>query len=357
MPDRPASERTEEATPERLRKAREEGQVPQSQEIPSALMIGALLLALGIFGSATFDWLARSVREGVTVRPADALGSGQIAAAMRQNAAGALGAVAPFLVIMAAVSIFASLLSSGWAFSPKAVQLRFDRISPSGGLRRLFSARSLVRLLLSLAKLAVLVGIVYGFLRDKVATCLALRWTTPAGTLLGMSQLVFGLLGRIALGVVVIAGVDLLWQRRKHKRDLRMTRQEVKEERRQYEQSPEVKARIRAIQIEMVRKRMLQEVPNADVVLVNPTHVAVALKYDAASMEAPLVLAKGADLLCEKIKEIARSHNVSIVHRPELARAIYAAVEVGQPIPEVLFVAVAEVLAMIYRLRRQRIGS
>jgi flagellar biosynthetic protein FlhB len=357
MPEKPASERTEEATPERLRKARQEGQVPQSQEVPSALMIGALLLALGMFGSETIDWLTRQVRDGVSVRPASALGSGQITAVMQQKAGSALAAVTPFLAIAAGVSIISSLVSSGWAFSPKAIHVRFDRISPTSGLKRLFSTRSLVKLLLSLLKLAVLVGIVYAFLSDKVGLCMSLRWTTPAGTLVGMSRLVFGLLGRIMLGILVIAGIDLLWQRRKHKRELRMTRQEVKEERRQYEQSPEVKARIRAIQIQMVRKRMLQEVPNADVVLVNPTHVAVALKYQAGSMDAPQMLAKGADVLCEKIKEIARAHNVPIVHRPELARTIYAAVEVGQPIPEVLFVAVAEVLAMIYRLRRQRIGN
>ena len=135
-----------------------------------------------------------------------------------------------------------------------------------------------------------------------------------------------------------------------------MTKQEVKEERKQHEVSPELKGRIRAVQIEMVRKRMLQDVPTADVIITNPTHVAVALRYDAASMGAPEMVAKGADVLCEKIKEIARAHGVPIIHRPELARAIYSAADVGQPIPEALFVAVAEVLALIYRLRRRRLG-
>jgi len=356
MPEKPASERTEEATPERLKKAREEGQVPQSRELPSAIMIGVLLLSLGLFGGGMFRWLAAEVRWGVTIRPLGLAGQCALPAALGLKAASALWATAPFLAVAAAASLFGSLLTSGWAFAPKAAQVRFDRISPVTGLKTLFSARSLVRLLISLLKLSVILGIVYFYLSDKLAACCALRWTTAGGTAVGISRLVVGLMGRIALAIFAIAGIDVLYQRRKYRKELRMTRQEVKEERKQHEISPELRGRIRGIQIEMVRKRMLQEVPTADVVITNPTHVAVALRYDAESMEAPQMVAKGADLLCEKIKEIARAHGVPIVYRPELARAIYAAVEVGQSIPEVLFVAVAEVLAMIYRLRRRRLG-
>jgi flagellar biosynthetic protein FlhB len=356
MAEKPASERTEEATPERLKKAREEGQVPQSRELPSAVMIGLLLLSLAVFGGGLFRWLAAEVRWGVTMRPTGLTGQCALPPALGLKAASALWATAPFLAVAAAGSVFASLLTSGWAFAPKAAQVRFDRISPVTGLKALFSARSLVRLLISLLKLGVILAIVWFYLSDKLAACCALRWTTASGTAAGIARLVVGLLGRIVLAVLLIAGVDVLYQRRKYKKELRMTKQEVKEERKQHEISPELRGRIRAVQIEMVRKRMLQEVPNADVVITNPTHVAVALRYDAESMEAPEMVAKGAELLCEKIKEIARAHGVPIVHRPELARAIYATVEIGQPIPEVLFVAVAEVLAMIYRLRRRRLG-
>lgn len=356
MPDQPASERTEQATPERLRKAREEGQVPLSREVPSALMIGALLILLSLLAGRLYRWFVVQVSGGFSARAGGALGSTHLLAILRDEAAEMLVVLLPFLAATAAVSVFASLLSSGWTFAPKAVQLRFHRISPVRGLKNLFSARSVVRLVLSILKLVFLGVIVYLYLRDKLGACYALRWTTAAGAVAGMAQLVFGLLARIALGILVIAAIDLLYQRWKHKRDLRMTKQEVKEERRQYELSPEVKGRIRGVQIEMVRRRMLQEVPKADVVLTNPTHVAVALRYDAERMEAPQVVAKGADHLAEKIKEIARAHRVPIRHRPELARALYATVEVGQPIPEALFVAVAEILAMIYRLRKQRSG-
>ncbi|HUS92490.1 MAG TPA: EscU/YscU/HrcU family type III secretion system export apparatus switch protein [Phycisphaerae bacterium] len=354
MPDKPASERTEEATPERLKKAREEGQVAQSQELPSAIMIGALLIGLALLGGGLFQWFTGQVRDGVAIRPPDSIGWGGIGGLLRQKLTSAMAVSAPFLLFAAAASIASSLLSSGWAFSPKAARFRLDRISPVRGMKNLLSMRSVVRLLVSLAKLGVILAIVYYYLRDNLAACCALRWAEPGALLEGTATMVLGLLARMAIGILAIAGIDLLYQRRKYRKDLRMTRQEVKEERRQHELAPELRGRIRAVQMEMVRKRMLQEVPTADVVVTNPTHVAVALRYDAKTMESPLVVAKGGDLLCEKIKDIARTHGVPIVHRPELARAIFKAVDVGQPIPELLFVAVAEVLAMIYRLRKQR---
>ncbi|HUT02210.1 MAG TPA: flagellar biosynthesis protein FlhB [Phycisphaerae bacterium] len=356
MPERPASERTEAATPERLKKAREEGQIPESRELPSAIMIGVLLLSLGLLGEGMFRWLVREVRWGVAIRPVGSSDASVVPRILQDKAAGALRATVPFLVLAAAGSVFASLLTSGWNVSPKAAGVRLDRISPVTGLKNLFSARSLVRLGISLLKLAVILGIVWFYLSDKLAACCALRWTTAAGTVAGIGRLVVGLMGRIVVAIFVIAAIDVLYQRRKYRKELRMTKQEVKEERKQHEISPELRGRMRNVQVELVRKRMLQEVPNADVVITNPTHVAVALRYEPGTMGAPKMVAKGAELLCEKIKEIARAHGVPIVQRPELARAIYAAVEVGRPIPEVLFVAVAEVLAMIYRLRRRRLG-
>jgi flagellar biosynthetic protein FlhB len=169
-----------------------------------------------------------------------------------------------------------------------------------------------------------------------------------------MGQLIFGAVLRIVIAVMVIAVADSVYQKWKYIHELKMTRQEVKEERRQDEGSPEVKRKLRLVQFEMVRKRMMQKVPKANVVLVNPTHVAVALQYDAKEMAAPVVVAKGGDLLAEKIKEIARAHGIPIIRRRELARTIFDTVEVDEPIPQELYVAVAEILAMIHRLRKRR---
>lgn len=355
MADKPAAEQTERPTPERLRKAREEGKVPQSSEAPSALVILLMLLALALTAPTLYGWFVTQVRRGCSFDTAGSSDGTAITHVLKTGAADSLMAIVPFLLVAGVASITANLLASGWAFSPKAASPKFERVNPVTGLKSIFSLRSVVRLLVSLAKVALILLIVWDYLHNRVDRCLELRWATPAGMLVGIARLIFGLVARIAVGLLAIAAADVIFQRWKHKRDLRMTKQEVKEELKQHEASPETKSRIRAIQTEMSRKRMLQAVPTADVVVTNPTHVAVALKYEAESMEAPQVVAKGGDFLCDKIKDIAREHDVPIVERPELARTLYASVEVGQSIPETLFLAVAEVLAVIYRLRNKRL--
>ncbi|MHC4716344.1 MAG: flagellar biosynthesis protein FlhB [Planctomycetota bacterium] len=357
MPDQPASERTEQATPERLRKAREEGRVAQSREMCSALMISALLLVLGVSAGGLYRFLAAQMRRGLSLEMAGPANAALANGLLQSEVVGFIKAICPFLLAGLGVSVLGSLLVGGWAFSPKAAQLRGSRISPVSGLKNLLSARSAVNLLTSLAKLTVILAVVYLYMRDKMPFCLALRYAAAGGIVTGMAQLVFGLALRIAAALLIIGAADMLWQKWKHKRDLRMTRQEVKEEMRQHEMSPELRGRVRRIQLEMAQKRLIQDVPTADVVIANPTHVAVALKYDPQVMDAPIVVAKGADLLCEKIKEIAGEHNIPVVHRPELARTLYQSVDVDEAIPESLFVAVAEVLAMIYRLRQRRLGK
>jgi len=357
MPDKPASERTEKPTPERLRKARQEGQITESREVPSALMMVALLIVLGLSAPTVYRWFTVEVRQGLSLHWTGPMTEESVGQMLRVKATGSLTTMMPFLVAAAAASVLGSLLVGGWAFAPKAVQFRLDRISPVQGFKRLLSLRSIVTLLVCLAKLGVLAMLVWYYLRDRMDEVLRLHWATPERTVAVTARLIFGLVARVAIALAAIAGLDLLFQRWKHRRDLRMTRQELKEERKQYEISPEVRGRIRAIQIQMARKRMLQEVPKADVVLVNPDHVAVALAYDSAAMASPQLVAKGTDFLCQKIKEIARAHGVPVVHRPELARALYATTDVGQEIPQTLFVAVAEVLAMIYRMHSKRSGT
>lgn len=351
MPDQPASERTEQATPERLKKARAEGRVPQSAELPSALIVTMLLVVLALCAPGTFRWLVSQLRAGLNHQPTGQADAGFYLRLMRSRAIDTFVVLAPFLLAAAAASVFSSLLASGWSFSFSAVSPKPERISPAAGLKNLFSTRSAMNVLASLAKLAVIVAIVWTHMADKLDTCLSVRWASPSQAVATIAQLVFGVLVRVALGLAAIAAADLLFQRWKYRRDLRMTRQEVKEELKHYELSPRVKGRIRSIQLALAQKRMLREVPQADVVVVNPTHVAVALKYDAGTMEAPVVTAKGADLLAERIRRIAQDHGVPILHRPGLARVLYATVDVGRTIPEVLYVAVAEVLALIYRLK------
>ncbi|GAH40978.1 unnamed protein product, partial [marine sediment metagenome] len=216
------------------------------------------------------------------------------------------------------------------------------------------NAKSIVGLITSIFKLLFVAVIVWWYLYSRLDTLATLRWAWSSQMLAIIAKIILGLMIRVCIALLVIAIADLFYQKWKYIEDLKMTRQEVKEERKQTEGSPEVRRRVRRIQFEMSMKRMLQEVPKANVVLVNPTHVAVALRYDAKKMEAPVMVAKGADHLAEKIREIARAYGVPIVRRPELARTMYSTIEPGSPVPQTLYVAVAEVLAMIYRLHHRK---
>lgn len=354
MADRPASEKTEQPTAERLRKARREGQVPSSQELPTALMILALVGTATLMAGSLWEWFTTQARHGLMLRRGGPFDVDAVAQMLRDGATDALVALAPFFATAALASVLGSVLVSGLCVSPKALGWKFDRLLPSVGLRALFSPRSGMQLVTALAKLAVLGLIAWSFLHNKLGECMALTSAPPLASVAAIFQMIFGLVARITVALAVIAVIDVIYQRWSWRRSLRMTRQEVKEERRTHEGSPHVKNRVLSIHYAILRKRMLKQVPQADVVVVNPTHVAVALKYDAAKMQAPVALAKGADYLCQKIKEIARKHHIPIVEKPELARTLYETVEVGEAIPETLYVAVAEILATIYRLRRQR---
>ncbi|MCL2700785.1 MAG: flagellar biosynthesis protein FlhB [Phycisphaerae bacterium] len=354
MAEQSAAEKKHAPTLQRIKKAREEGKVPQSQEVSSALMLVTLLGLLAACAGSLLNCFSDLISRGVSYTYRPDMTEADLMSSALHSTITAVGATAPFLLGTLVVSIAGSFLVSGWSFSPKAAKVDFSKINPVKGMKNLFNSRSLVTLVTALVKLTVLVAIVWEYVHDKKETLLSLTNCTLAETLSQIGSLVMGVSVRIVLAILAIAGADLVWQKWKYKRELRMTDQEMKEERKQYDGNPQVKGRIRTLQIEMARKRMLQAVSQADVVLVNPTHVAVAMRYDMATMAAPIVLAKGGDLLCEKIKEIARAHSVPIVHRPELARAIFGQVDINEPIPETLFVAVAEVLAMVYRVNRAR---
>ncbi len=353
MAEKPAQERTEKPTLDRLNKARKEGTIPQSKELPSALILVMLLVVLGLTAGNLYRFFVSQAHDGLSLQVGSAADISGYSHLLRSKLTQSMQAILPLMVVAAAMSVFACLLVSGWTYSPKAVQFKAKRLNPINGFKNLLSTKNLFSLLVAIVKLVVLLAIVWYYLGGKLQRCLALRWETAEGALAGIAQLVFGLLVRITIGVVAIAAIDWLYQKWNYKRELRMTKEEVKQERKDKEISPQLRGRIRGVQIELVRKRMLQEVPQADVVLTNPTHVAVALRYELESMDAPTVVAKGPEMLCEKIKEIARAHGVPILYRPELARTIYNTVEVGQVVPEALYVAVAEVMAMIYRARKK----
>ncbi len=354
MADKPAAERTERPTSKKLSRARTKGQVPQSQELMSFISILVLVAAIFFSAQRLMDYFTLLMWEGMSGQTQIFADAGSFTNFANTKIIDFVVVLWPILLILSVGAVAGSIIVSGFNFSTEAVSLKFDALNPVGGFGRLVNARSMVKLIASIAKLLFVSLIVWFYLSDKLEALATLRWAWSLGMLTLIAKMILGLCIRICIALMIIGVADTIYQKWKYIQDLKMTKQEVKEERKQTEGLPEVKKRIRRIQFEMAFKRMLQEVPKANVVLVNPEHVAVALRYDAKTMEAPIMVAKGADHLAEKIKEIARAYGVPIVRRPELARTIYSTVEPGGTIPEVLYVAVAEVLALVYRLRHRK---
>ncbi len=354
MPEQPATERTEQPTTRKLQKAREKGQLPQSQELMSIVTLLVLVATIALMAPSLMKWFTMQVRQGVSCENSVFADPKAFWDFISGKTIDMLIITCPILGTLFAGSVLAGLAISGLNFSPEAINFKFDQLNPVEGMAKLVNMRSLVKLLISISKLIFISVIVWSYLNNKLDSLAALRWVWSGQMLAVIAKMIFGLMIRICVALIIIAAVDVIYQKWKYTSDLKMTRQEVKQERKDTEVSPEVRSRVRRAQIEMSMRRITEEVPKASVVLVNPTHVAVAIRYDSKTMEAPVVVAKGADHLAEKIREIAQAYGVPIIRRPELARAIYSSVKPGNPIPETLYVAVAEVLAMIYRLRRKK---
>jgi flagellar biosynthetic protein FlhB len=354
MPDKPAAEKTEQPTSRRLHKARESGQVPHSQEMATAVTLIVLLLTLALLAPRLFRWCRLEVETGLTARSGAFTDPQTFMRFFNGGIIDATLASLPVLAALMAAGVLGSVVVSGWSFSPGALQLKWNAINPAAVIDNAMNPRSLARLLVAIAKLCLVNLIVWLYLRDRLEAMAALRWAWSTQIMVEIARIIFGLCLRVCIVMLLIGLADAFYQKWQYIHELKMTRQEVKQERKDLEGSPEVKARIRRIQVEMSLRRLRQEVPKASVILVNPTHVAVALRYEPRTMDAPVLLAKGADHIAERIVSIGRAYGVPIVRRPEVARAIYATVKPGRPIPESLYVAVAEVLAMLLRLRQQK---
>ena len=351
MADEPQQDRTEQATPKRLADAREKGDVPRSRELT---MTGVMLAggsAVLLLGGTVFGNVESALKNTFQVSRAQIFDTSYMAEALATAISKILVGLAPF----AAIVLFAALLSAtfvgGWSFSLKAVAFKGSRMDPIKGVKRIFSANSLNELWKALAKFALVAAIAIAWLWYSVDELLALGrldveyGVEKAWRICAVSFLV------VSSGLIVIALADVPFQLWSYQKKLRMTRQQVRDEFKETEGRPEVKSKIRTLQQQIATRRMMEEVPNADVVVTNPTHYAVALKYDEDRMGAPRVLAKGRGLIAARIREIAEDHTVPLFSAPPLARALYRSTEVGEEIPAGLYTAVAQVLAYIYQLK------
>lgn len=351
-------ERSEEATSRRQEKAREEGQVARSRELNTLFVLFAGIGGLMLFGPSLGRALGEQMRFNLEL-PREAAFDPQLALAHLLHSTLAIGhALLPLLLLLLFAALAGPIALGGWLYSPNALLPKASRINPLSGLKRMFSVTALVELVKSIVKFLVLAGIAVLIIRAMQGSLIALgaQALQPAlARALNLSS--WAVLG-VSCGMFLIALVDVPYQLFDHGRKLKMTKQEVREEMKDSEGRPEVKGRIRQLQREMARRRMMEAVPHADVVVTNPEHFSVALRYDPERPGgAPIVVAKGVDHLALKIREIARAHEVQLVPAPALARAIYFTTELEREIPAPLYLAVAQVLAYVFQLKSWRAGQ
>lgn len=350
------AERTEPASPRRREQARQRGQVSRSAELTSALVLlagyfslryaapGAYRVLLDLTVSTfshlpTADWTVEGVQQlSLTVLSA----SGRM--------------LWPVLLAGVVVAVAADLAQVGFVFTLEPLALHFDRLNPLSGMQRLFSRRAAVEFAKSLLKLGLVSWVVYAAIRQQWSMFPTLVEMDLLVALSKLGSLAMTVFLRAALVLLLVAAADFAFQRWDYAQSLKMTKEEVKQEFKETEGNPQVRGKIRERQRALARRRMLADVPKADVVVTNPTHFAVALQYESGRMAAPVVVAKGQDYLAQKIKDIAREAGVAIVENKALARSLFSAVEVGEPVPAELYQAVAEVLAFVYRLKGKKGG-
>jgi len=345
-------ERTEEATPQRKQKAREEGQVARSQELTTFTLLLMAAAGLMLMGSNLIDQLSNIMRTGMQMGRPLAFHTDLMINRLSQLAVDGLWSLAPLFMLLIITAFFAPMLLSGWLFSTKALIPNFKRLNPASGFSRIFSVHGLTELLKAVAK-SLVVGSVATLViwsnKDAVLALIVVpvnSGITRTGELLVLSFFL------ITGAMILIVAIDVPFQLWSHAKKLRMTKEEIRKETKESEGDPLVKSRIRTLQREAARRRMMSEVPEADVIVTNPTHYAVALRYKSNSMRAPKVVAKGVHLLAARIRELGEENRVPILEAPSLARALYHHADLDTEIPEKLYTAVAEVLAYVFQLKR-----
>ncbi len=352
MPESGGQERTERATPKRRREARKKGQVAQSREVPSVMI---LMTAMGFFyfgGSWIFGNLSQVI--GGVYGHLDTLrldGISEVSAFSVEIFKKMFLILIPFFVPIVIAGMAGNIGQIGFEIHGEPMRPKLSKLNPIAGLKKLISLRSLVELVKSVIKILFIGGIAFGVVKKETTAMPALMQQEVVDIFLFTGKVAFKIFFFVCLALIVLAFFDYAYQRWQYEQSLKMTKQEVKDERRQSEGDPKVKGRIRTVQMELARRRMMEAVPGADVVITNPVHLAIALKFDATKMIAPTIVAKGSGYVAERIKEIARDHQVPIVENKPLAQALHKMVEIGEFIPVELYRAVAEVLAYVYRLK------
>lgn len=349
MPDS-AQERTEAPTPRRREEARNRGQVAKSSDLTAAVILLGALILLHWTGRDILGGLLGVTRTCLETEGAELTDPGALVSTLAITFRGLAGMVLPLLLIVMVLALVASFVQVGVLFTVTPLTPSLDRLNPINGLSRMFNGRAVVHLLMGIAKMITLAVVAWWTLSSRMDALLHASALPHLSIVAVAAELVYTFGLRMAIALLVLAVIDYIYQRLRMEKDLRMTKEEVKEEMKRMDGDPMIKRRRREIQMQMAIRRIRAAVPKADVVITNPTELAVAIQYDADTMSAPKVTAKGADLMARRIRELAIEHGVPIVERKPLAQALYKAVEVGQEIPGKFYKAVAEILAYVYEL-------
>jgi flagellar biosynthetic protein FlhB len=347
-------DKSEEATPRKREKAREEGQVARSRELNTMAVLIAGSVAVVAFGGGMRDAFARIIG-GVAEMAVHS--DGQLLAALHFALVESLQATLPLLLAVFMVALVSSGALGGFVFSTSVIGFKASRMNPLSGLQRMFSMRALTELGKAIAKFLVVAGVALAVLHIWASDLLHLGLKPLPEAMAEGLELVAHSFIALSCSLILIAAIDVPIQLAEFNKQLKMTRQEVRDEMKDSEGRPEVKGRIRRLQQEIARRRMLADIPKADVVITNPEHYSVALQYVAQKMNAPRVLAKGADLMAFRIRELATASRVPIVAAPPLTRAIYHSTDIGDEVPAPLYVAIAQILAFVYQLKQYRRGA
>lgn len=348
-----AGDKTEKATPKKRQDMRNKGQVNQSRELPAILLLLALFLTMRMFGPyvyrelvATFQFfLQESIAEMSFDNSSDVMRLSTYALWQ------IVKMVAPFFIVAMIIGVIGSVVQVGFMFTLQPLVPKFSKLNPLSGLKRMFSARSFFEMVKAVAKIGLVLWVAWGAISAELGTISNLMDLDLRSSVGYMLDLVVDVSLKVCFALMLIAAVDFAFQYWQHEKEIRMSKQDIKEEYKQMEGSPEIKGRIRQKQREISMRRMMQEVPKADVVITNPTHLAVAVRYRPEDGDAPIVLAKGADFLAARIREIAKENGVRLVENKPLAQALFTQVEIGKPVPPELYKAVAEVLAFVYGIQ------
>ncbi|MEO1818830.1 flagellar biosynthesis protein FlhB [Pseudomonas sp.] len=350
-------ERTEEPTGKRLQESRDKGQVARSRELNTLAVVMVAAVGLLTLGPAMVQKLMNIMSFNFSIEREALYSNDSMGLHLFASVGEGLEVLGPLFFLLLVASIVGPVLLGGWLFSIKSLAPKFERMNPLAGLKRMFSLKAMVELLKALGKFLVVLGAALLVLHLRTEDLLSMGQESLQSAIVHCAWVLASSLIILSASLILIAAVDVPFQLWDHKQKLRMTKQEVKDEFKDSEGKPEVKGRIRQLQREMAERRMMDKVPQADVVITNPTHFAVALKYDPLATGAPVLLAKGADLVAQRIREVASENQIVVLESAPLARAVFYSTELDREIPAGLYLAVAQVLAYVFQLRQFRAGQ